>query len=326
MDNKYQDSFARKIKDEAMYLSMSKGKLSQLIDIVKNIDEKSKSDYYRRLTKVNKGRRFIDQFLQGSGCELAEKFWSKNSSSRLAFDLYSWIPNVVFEKKLPGVICSKAGPAGVPNMDVYIELSDRHLFIESKYTEKAGLSYTNGDKPNLSKAYWDKGIYGGIPLAQRFYNNEPVARKFSNFCEEMQDFIDKNVKTNTHKWFDVKQETCHLFGVIMFALNARKENGSFICNENYNLSKKITLCNVIWKMVGDDFNYHNSLPGHFKEKAEDLINDILGNCFTFEIKTVQEVRESTDFYGLNFKDARSFELDNTVYEQMKQYERTDTRQ
>lgn len=38
MDNKYQDSFARKIKDEAMFLSMSKGKLSQLIDIVKNDD------------------------------------------------------------------------------------------------------------------------------------------------------------------------------------------------------------------------------------------------------------------------------------------------
>ena len=97
--------------------------------------------YINRLTIVYKeDKMFIEQYLQGSGNELHEHFWSSNSSSRLAFDLYSWMAvepitiDFQFEKQLPGVVCKKSGPSGVPNMDVYFETKDDIVFIENKYT------------------------------------------------------------------------------------------------------------------------------------------------------------------------------------------------
>lgn len=287
--------------------------------------ENKKTEYLNRLTTIHNGKRFIDDYLQGSGNELKEKFWSDNSSSRLAFDLYSWIPGVQFEKQLPGVICSKSGPAGVPNMDVFVELHDTLLFIESKYTESANLSYTEGEKPNLSKAYWSESLHGKLKLEERFYGQAEIAHKFSQFCKSIQSDIDRLLsgrKQNPWKWFDVKQETCHLFGIIFYALNARKdeETKKYICDSKYKGTKKLVLCNIIWRMDEDDFTLkEDSLPAIFEKKAKKLINEILGNCFDFQIHTVQKVMESRNFYGLNFKESKSFEKDNLVIEQMNQY-------
>lgn len=288
------------------------------------MEEYIKTEYLNRLTTIHKGRRFIDQYLQGSGNELKEKFWSDNSSSRLAFDLYSWIPGIEFEKQLPGVLCSKSGPAGVPNMDVFIELPDVLLFIESKYTEAANLAYIGGKSPNLSKAYWFDGEHGKLSLEERFYGQRKIAYKFSMFCKSIQNEINKiNIK-NPWKWFDVKQETCHLFGIIFYALNARKdeETHKYVCETKNTISKKMVLCNIVWKMNEDNFNLQeDSLPYIFEKKATALVNDLLGNCFDFKIYTVQDILDSTDFYGLNFKDARSFEKENTVKEQLEQYDK-----
>lgn len=286
-----------------------------------------KTDYYRRLTVLRDNRRFIDQYLQGSGCELEEKFWSPNSSSRLAFDLYSWIPNVEFEKKLPGVICSPSGPAGVPNIDVFIEMEDRLLFIESKYTEAASLSYTLGNKPNLSKAYWYKGYHGKLPIERRFYGNGMVAERFSNFCIEIQNVIGSDPrKENKWKWFDVKQETCHLFGIIFYALQAHKEGKTFICSSSNQIKKKISLLNIIWRLTDDNFDCpDDSLPRIFEKKANSMVNEILGDCFEFKVYCVQDLLNSNNFYGLDFLHAKSFEKENLVIEQMLQYKRSDKR-
>lgn len=286
------------------------------------MNEEIKTEYLNRLITIHNGKRFIDDYLQGSGSELKEKFWSDNSSSRLAFDLYSWIPGVQFEKKLPGVICSKSGPAGVPNMDVFIELPDTLLFIESKYTESANLSYMEGEKPKLSKAYWSENEHGKLSLGERFYGQTEIAQKFSQFCKKIQKVIDNGEKSNPWKWFDVKQETCHLFGIIFHALNARKdeESNKYTCDSKYDGTKKLVLCYIIWKMDKDDFSMkENSLPAIFEKEAKKLVNEILGDCFEFQIHTVQEVMEKSNFYGLNFKDARSFAKGNLVIEQMNQY-------
>ncbi len=54
-----------------------------------------REEYFKRLsTSYSKGGKqfhFIEQFYSGSGNELLEKFWSPRSSSRLCFDLYSWM-------------------------------------------------------------------------------------------------------------------------------------------------------------------------------------------------------------------------------------------
>ena len=171
--------------------------------------------YFERLILPVGEKRFIDDYLEGSGNELGLKFWSVNSSSRLAFDLYSWIikekSKVVefqFEKKLPGVICTKSGPAGVPNMDVFFETKDDMVYIESKYLEAASLAYKGGSKPNLSKAYWDDNKHGNLTLAQRFYGCEEIAKQFSDFCETIQEKIDgiDKLKYKQHSCSGIKKQ------------------------------------------------------------------------------------------------------------------------
>lgn len=302
-------------------------------------DEKTdeKTMYYKRLTEPygeKKDKVFIDQYLQGSGNELKEKFWSPNSSSRLAFDLYSWIAldplamDFQFEKKLPGVICSKRGPAGAPNMDVFIETEHDIIFIESKYTEKAKcfkngcLKYiNNGDDPELSKAYWDKKEYGGLDLTKRFYNEENIAKCFSEFC----DTINKSLgdKKYEWKWFDAKQETCHLFGIIFYLLGAAKYGGKYECNPK-KINKKVHLCNIICekeKMNIENLS-HKSFPYSFAKKAEDLVKECVKDInFTFEIMTVQNLLNSHDFFGFDFTKAKAFGLECSLKCQMKQYNR-----
>lgn len=294
-----------------------------------------KKKYYERLTlpyvdKENNQRLFIDQYLQGSGSELESKFWSENSSSRLAFDLYSWIVNepsvniFQFEMKLPGVICSKRGPAGVPNMDVYIETTDDRIFIESKYTESATLAYTKGEKPNLSKAYWDEHEYGGLQIYERFYGQNNIADEFSKFCKSIQEYIDK--KKNKWKWFDVKQETCHLFGIIFYLLGGTKsDSNGFWCDPNLrHLDKKVHLYNIIWGLEGDNFEIdEDSLPVYFENRAKYLMNCVVPSVvFDYKILTVNDLLENSNFYGLDFTKAKPYGLDCSLADQMnKQYKR-----
>lgn len=298
------------------------------------MENKIKKQYYDRLTTLldANGKMFIDQYLEGSGKELEGKFWSENSSSRLAFDLYSWIAkeqsvlSFQFEKKLPGVICSKHGPAGVPNMDVYFETTNDRLFIESKYLEAASLAYTNGEKPCLSKAYWYKGVYGNLEPKERFYGREDIAKHFSGFCEKMQKKIN-SIRKNEWKWFDVKQETCHLFGVIFYLLGAEYKNAQGVLKEQH-LDKKVHLYNIIWRCEDDNFDINKEfLPFFFEEQAEQLVKDCIAPSadFDFQIMTVQDLLKETDFYGLDFTKAKAFGLDCSLNELMKQFDRNKKR-
>ena len=292
-----------------------------------------KKEYYKRLTspysdKQGKKKLFIDQYLQGSGNELESKFWSPNSSSRLAFDLYSWIVkedcivDFQFEKKLPGVICSKKGPAGVPNMDVYFETDCNRVFIESKYTESSSLAYTRGKSPNLSKAYWAKDVYGGLNITERFYGEENIALSFSNFCSDIQNIID-SFKGNQWKWFDVKQETCHLFGIIFFLLGGQKENKQYICTHPKKLlNKKVHLCNIIWELENDNFDIkEDSLPSYFEKKAKKLVEECVPSIeFEYRILTVEELLGEKNFFGLDYTKAKPYGIDDiSLKELMNQY-------
>lgn len=295
-----------------------------------DITTEEKLSYYERLIMpyYEKGiqRFFIDQYLQGNGEELKSKFWSKNSSSRLAFDLYSWIVNepissFQFEKKLPGVICSPKGPAGVPNMDVYFETKKDIFFIESKYTEKTSWEYKNGD---LSKAYWDNNKYGGLYFGERFYGKTNIAKAFSDFCNTIQNSIDHldNYAKEKWNWFDAKQETCHLFGIIFFLLNARKENKTYLCDDEFKQQKNIHLCNIIWELEKDDFEQNtSSFPVFFEKQAVKLVKTCLGDSvqFDFIITTIQELLKENNFYGLDFTKAIAFGTKTPLKTQMEQY-------
>lgn len=146
-----------------------------------------KIDYLRRLfypfKKDGKLDSFVFHYLQGSGNELKEKFWSPRSSSRLCFDLYSWMGSddgysvIQFEKKLPGI---KSGARQIsPNMDVYFESGNEIVFIESKYTETA---LNKNYLKDLPEAYWNtdqvylsvSGKKVNYSIGERYHNKKKV--------------------------------------------------------------------------------------------------------------------------------------------------------
>ncbi|NLY48683.1 MAG: hypothetical protein GX059_06640 [Clostridiales bacterium] len=96
--------------------------------------------------KKNQIKTFISQYNSGDGNELKKKFWSVHSSSRYAFEAYSWLANekscldIEFEMKLPALT---GYSVGAPNMDVYIEFTDKNIFIESKLLECEEISLSS---------------------------------------------------------------------------------------------------------------------------------------------------------------------------------------
>lgn len=278
------------------------------------IDKLLKLEYFERLISDNKSESlFIEQYLRGNGNELKRKFWSEKSSSRLCFDLYSWLcllPNIYnfqFEKQLPGVKTGINRLSGVPNIDVYYEFGDDIVFIESKYTETDYWKYKEDKTQNgfhLSQAYWEQNHYKSckLNLCERFYGYAEIADIFSKFCNDIQSSINSHKRDRDRfKWFDPKQETCHLFGIIFHVLN------------NNIKGKNIHLCNNVWKCIdsNDCFDLKNSIVGDFKEKSEKMIGEIFKkqNCdFQYNVYTVQSIL-SGKFMGLDFTKASLFAKD-----------------
>lgn len=196
------------------------------------------SEYFERLITPSKrviaGHEetayFIMDYLQGEGDELGGKFFSPYSSSRLCFDLYSWLGapeyynqgyEVAFEKYLPRLRLPYNNP--YPNMDVLIRRGDTLLFIESKFTETTGypakakasenafglpLSYSMG-LGELSPEEWKT-------LGQRYYDNGEAAKRFREFILDINEFAKANPADAD--WFDPKQECTHLFGILFYLL------------------------------------------------------------------------------------------------------------
>jgi hypothetical protein len=273
--------------------------------------------YFKRLIAENySDKYFIEQFLHGSGNELKKKFWSDISSSRLCFDLYSWlckekgVKNFQFEKHLPAVKIGKnkfgKDKYGMPpNMDAFFEKGDDVVFIESKYTEKSAWKYMDDkhrDGFYLSEAYWGEGGYKSCKMyiGERFYDKPEIAASFRVFCNEIQKEINerKEKEQEHYSWFDPKQETCHLFGIIFYVINNKIKK------------KNIFLCNNVYEIKTDCFEIKGSIVEVFKEKAELMLNEIFkkNNCtFTFEVNTIQDMLEN-GFKGLGFPKAKMFAM------------------
>ena len=235
------------------------------------IDRNLKIEYLKRLMfdsyeKKGVTKFFIFQYLRGAGNELNEKFWSEHSSSRMAFELYSglaWdkaVEEFEFEKQLDG---PKSGGMG-PNMDVYIETVDEIIFVESKFTEKANLNYINNSY--LSPAYWDNEEYGRKKMLLDERLDRRFAKPFANFCREWEEEMKKNGwrKRGTVEWFEPKQETCHLSGILFFLFD--KKNKDLISKK-----KKIRLYNIYWNLEDDG---QSDMEIAFVAKANSLIEEI----------------------------------------------------
>ena len=252
---------------------------------------------------------FFFQFLQGSGNELLKKFWSKNSSSRMAFELYSplvkdsEVKDFEFEYQLPALASGGTGP----NMDVYIETEDEIIFVESKYTETADLRYIT--ESYLSPGYY-ADIHGGKTLDERF-RKYPYAEDFAKFCRKWQEIMDANESwKESSDWFEPKQETCHLSGILFYIFDPKRR-------ALIEKKKKIRLCNVFWAMDGDRMS---DMEQAFVKMANDLVRNIVNdnsakypflNGLDFQMKafSVQHLLENPKLLSEHI---RTIELDDNV--------------
>jgi hypothetical protein len=269
------------------------------------------SEYFQRLIGPTKrtinGREettyFIMDYLQGEGNELGGKFFSPYSSSRLCFDLYSWLGlpeyrgqgyEVSFEKYLPRLMLPYNNP--YPNMDVMIRREDTLLFIESKFTETTAyppkakasqndfglpLSYSMG-LGELSPEEW-KTLY------QRYYDNEEAAKRFREFVLDINEFAKTN--PNDSDWFDPKQECTHLFGILFYLLgvdpthSVQADFGGGI--------RRVLFYNIVY---GFDFK-KSQMAKRFLEKGNALIKGSLKQnrsdiTFRYDAISVQQFSQA----------------------------------
>ena len=246
------------------------------------LSEKLMEEYFQRLItpyrKGNEKNYFIVQYLNADGNELRKKFWSKHSSSRFAFELYSWMANdkafskFYFEYKLKGL----KGSEKQPNMDVYFEKGNNIVFIESKFSE---LTAPNLD--NLSSSYdsEDKNGHGCMKysLEERYWDKDKAAKRFSKFINDVRN---KLVGLKESTWMDYKQEITHLVGIYL----------TIAANDKYYKDKDVKFYNIYYDFECPD----EPVIGWFFKEGEKVMKELLVNeglCKSFEYKsmTAQEV-------------------------------------
>lgn len=288
--------------------------IDELKERIENITENKKNEYLRRLSipYIKKGQKkiFFEQYTNGNGKELERKFWSKISSSRIAFDLYSCLVNdetvddFEFEYKLPGISYKTIG---VPNMDVYYQIGSTIYFIESKFTETP--------RDFLPQAYYiETDEYKNTnnktvvkPIEKRFRDNSFVAAEFSRFAQK---YKDKTEHIDANDWFDYKQETCHLFGIIFYAIE--KLSTTTI--------KQIDFRNIVYDF--DDYEIFGK--GHISQSAIQFINDakdLVNKIFEHE-KIDIKFSYNYDFIQNilpNYENKKAYGTEISVKDIMKQY-------
>lgn len=275
-----------------------------------------KEEYYNRLSKpyTKRGvkKLFIDQFMSGSGNELKEKFWSPRSSARLCFDLYSWMgedegfDDVEFEYKLCCLISGRRKVCA--NMDVYYVRGNETTFIESKNTETAdNAKYIT----ELPEAYWNtEQIYKSSngrkdvnqSIESRYFGRNDVMEHFLTFIREVKEEAEK---CGAVSWFDAKQETCHLLGIVNYILSVGR--GGDV--------KVVNFYNVAANYEQDDF------AEFFRSKAEAMVRDIIeGNNmsvqFNYGLYSVKEF-----FEGSRWLDKKAYATDVKIRDLLSELSR-----
>ena len=273
----------------------------------KYISDKEKVEYYQRLSKAyiknNKIKRFIYQYLEGDGNELASKFFNVYSSSRICFEMYSWMANldcildIEFEYHLPSMNSSSFELMG-SNMDVYYEAYNDITFIESKFTEAV-----NNKNVIIPDAYYkekgiaksQRGTYLKSDLYYRFNNNYVLAKLFPTFIEDIIKSINLYAE-DKQDWFDLKQEVAHIFG---------------ICSYIFKNQKKINNTNIHFYNVIYEFEKPSLLAMKFKAKVNTFMKEYikalkLNISFDYDFKYMRKIYEEIS------DDAKAFASDKLV--------------
>ena len=281
----------------------------------KYIPDKKIIEYYQRLSKAyiknNKVKRFIYQYLEGDGNELISKFFNVYSSSRLCFEMYSWMANdpsiadIEFEYHLPSMRSSSNFKLRGSNMDVYYKKDDDIYFIESKFTEVVNNKLAiipDAFYKERGEALSQKGIPLKSDLYYRFNNNITLVRLFPDFVKDVINYI--NIYADNKKdFFDVKQEIAHIFGICNFIYKNKEKIRSNIhfYNVIYNFDNEVSMLAVMFKKRVSEF------MGKFLKELN------LNITFEYDYRYMQALYE-------NISDDRlAFGSDKKVKEILKDY-------
>ena len=254
--------------------------------------------YLKRLmTPYDGNKTFLLQYLEADGNELHDKFWSYKSSSRFAFELYSWLANGTaknfeFEKKLNGI--KHASP---PNMDLYFEIENRAIFIESKFSEE--YVPTIDDLPDAyykakDEAYDSKGknlLKSELP--ERYRKQKDIAVEIQKLVEKTRKIVNKMPSRKT--WMYFKQEITHLVGI---ALTVRLDKTGYYKN------KDIEFYNIYYDF-GDDIE--KEVEPFFTE-CQRLMSGLLKDyckSFKYSHMSAQDMVKTNKIAEFN-KDTKAF--------------------
>lgn len=288
-----------------------KDRNKQIEELRKN--EVNKEEYLKRLrTKyIKRGieTTFEEQYLKAEGHELDGKFFSPISSSRLCFELFSWmafdgnIKDIEFEYFLPGLKSVHGYVVPQPNMDVYYENEDIN-FVESKFTEQ---SYNK--KEDISKKYYDYYLDGNNNIGKnvldvcniRFDGNLIFAKHFIKLVNEILEYGEKQKLLNKKDWFDLKQEITHIFGIGQYIYKFRP-------------TKNIKFTNLVYLFD----NGVSLLAKHFRALAVNMMNNYI-NELELPILFFYDFKYMQDYVHELILNRRAFASNKQIKEIFKEY-------
>lgn len=145
-----------------------------------------------------------NQYTAGSGKELESKdgkppkMASFASSSQMICRLSGDVEGFVFEEQLPTTI------GGLANLDGYMELPDKYIFVEAKCHEPYGHSSNQSISTNYKALYEELRRHTETKFGCRIANVDEKTKKMQVvfLCDG-----------KTVKYFDIKQMICHMLGI-----------------------------------------------------------------------------------------------------------------
>lgn len=201
------------VREETSHDDVKSGYLVKKEDKEKLYNEYLHKESWAKLLE-NMREEHKKQYGAGGGKELEEKdgkppkMASFASSSRMIYNLSREISEFVFEKKLTTTV------GGMANLDGYLELPDKYIFVEAKCREPYGHKAEQDIKQNYRDIYE--------------YLRDKMPGTFS--CV-MEDIAEKDVdkpkrnmrvaffsNSKSVAYFDIKQMICHLLAVATDAL------------------------------------------------------------------------------------------------------------
>ena len=145
-----------------------------------------------------------NQYTTGSGKELEPKdgkppkMASFASSSQMICRLSRDVDGFIFEEQLPTTI------GGLANLDGYMELPDKYIFVEAKCHEPYGHSSQQSISTNYKTLYKELSKHPETKFGCQITNVDEKTKKMQ---------VEFLCDGKAVRYFDIKQMICHMLGI-----------------------------------------------------------------------------------------------------------------